>query len=584
MKGLSRILGSVTALLLVGGAAPLLTQTAHMAPITPHASAPSSVWNVGDVFLGVSNGQYQVRTQDGTLKEIISDGRGGFTTGCAFDTTGNLYATNFGTSVVDKYSASDPHPHTLFGGGYSIPESIVFDAQGRVYVGNIGGIVGIQQFAADGTFLRTIIRTKVDWFDIAADQDTIYYTQEGIDIKAVSISTGTQLHNFTTGTASKAYAMRILPDGGVLLADNATIKRYNSAGVVVQTYSVAGEGSWFSLNLDPNGTSFWSGGYVSANLYRFNIQTGAVEVGPINTGNGPGTLFGICVLGEITVGAPSPTVTSTGTPATPTSVPTASETPAVSPTENRITPTVVPTDTPIATTPSETPTDRPRRTPSNTPTDTRTPRRTSTSTPVSASTSTFTPVATTTLTPTSIDTATSTPTDTAIATSTFTPVSTDTATSTPTPGSVIVGHTNWQGIPQPGPLNTGITETLVLCAGGVPSNYTALTDAGGFFTVTVALPNGAYSWWLKSPRNLANAGTLAITGGTTNVEFGMMRGGDANNNDVIDAADFNMLKQQFGATGSGMASDFNNDGIVNSLDFTLLKGNFGAAGAPANCP
>jgi hypothetical protein len=599
MKGLSRILGSVTALLLIGGAAPLLTQTAQMAPITPHTSAPSSVWSVGDVFLGVSNGQYQVRAQDGTLKEIISDGRGGFTTGCAFDTVGNLYATNFGTSVVDKYSASDPHPRTLFGSGYSIPESIVFDAQGRVYVGNIGGIAGIQQFAADGTFLRTIISTRVDWFDIAADQDTIYYTQEGIDIKAVSISMGAQLPNFTTGTAGRAYAMRILPDGGVLLADNANIKRYNSAGVVVQTYSVTGEGSWFSLNLDPNGTSFWSGGYVSANLYRFNIQTGAVEAGPINTGNGPSTLFGICVLGEITVGAPSPTVTETGTPATPTSVPTASETqivtpsqvptasetPAVSPTENRITPTVVPTDTPTAgTTPSETPTDRPRRTPSNTPTDTRTPRGTSTPTPASASTSTFTPVATTTFTPTSTDTATSTPTGTATATTTFTPVSTDTATSTPTPGSVIVGHTSWQGIPQPGPLNTGITETLILCSGGVPSSYTAHADAGGFFTVTVALPNGAYNWWLKSPRNLADAGTLTLSGGTANVEFGMMRGGDANNNDVVDAPDFNMLKQQFGATGSGMAADFNNDGIVNSLDFTLLKANFGAAGAPANCP
>ncbi|MFQ5505115.1 MAG: hypothetical protein ACE5F1_10005 [Planctomycetota bacterium] len=76
----------------------------------------------------------------------------------------------------------------------------------------------------------------------------------------------------------------------------------NSAGAVVQTYDYGSEGSWFSLNLDPNGSSFWAGNFGSSNFYRFNIATGAVEVGPISTGTRGSTLFGITVKGELTAG------------------------------------------------------------------------------------------------------------------------------------------------------------------------------------------------------------------------------------------------------------------------------------------
>lgn len=261
------------------------------------APAYASTWAVGDVFLGVESGNYQVRDPSGALKETLNAGSG-FTTGCAIDKAGNLYGTYFSDNKVVKFDNAHPHAATPFGSGYATPESIAFDAAGNVYVGNLGN--GIRQYDAAGNFLKTVINTRVDWFDIAADQDTILYTQEGSDIKRVSIATGASLPDFTTGTAVHAYALRILPDGGVLLADQDNVKRYDSAGAVIQTYDVAGEDTWFSLNLDPNGTSFWAGNFGTANYYRFNIASGAVEVGPINTGTGSGSLFGICVFGELT--------------------------------------------------------------------------------------------------------------------------------------------------------------------------------------------------------------------------------------------------------------------------------------------
>jgi len=171
--------------------------------------------------------------------------------------------------------------------------------------GDIGG--SLLQFDPTGTIPKTIIETRVDFFDIAADQDTILYTQELRDIKRVSISTGTSLSNFTTGTAENAFAIRILPDGSVLLADRDDVKRYDSEGYVFQTYDRPGENSWFSLNLDPNGTSFWSGNFETSNYYRFNIATEALEIGPINTGTLADTLFGLCAKGEITAALPPET-------------------------------------------------------------------------------------------------------------------------------------------------------------------------------------------------------------------------------------------------------------------------------------
>jgi hypothetical protein len=297
----------VTAAVAVAALCALLASTVSSQPDVARAS---TTWNTGDLFLGVAGGQYQVRAPDGTLKETLNSGLGGFTTGCAFDADDDFYGTFFSANTVAAFEGpADPHTQTAFGGGYSTPESVAFDGAGNVYVGNLGN--GILKFDSAGVFQQNVINTRVDFFDIAADQDTIYYGQEGNDVKAVSITSG-PLPNFSTGTATQAFAMRILPDGGLLLADLTEVKRYDSAGVVIDTYDVGGEDSWFSLNLDPNGTSFWAGNFGTANYYKFNIDTGALEAGPLNTGTGSQTLFGICVLGEPVVSQPqTETITAT---------------------------------------------------------------------------------------------------------------------------------------------------------------------------------------------------------------------------------------------------------------------------------
>lgn len=265
-------------------------------------AAFASTWSSGDVFVGVEGGNYNVYSNAGVFKETITAGSS-YTTGCAFNNDQTkLFTTYFGNGNVETFDTVHPHASALFAGGISTPESVVFDKLGNVYVstGNSGG--GFSKYSSSGTLLAhyTPSPSQVDWIDLAADQKTIFYTGESTTIHRFDVSTNTQLPDFAS-TGSTLYALRILPDGGVLVANTSNILRYNAAGTVIQTYDRAGNDSWFALNLDPNGTSFWSGDFSTADVVKFNIATGAVE-NNFNTGTGNFTVFGLCLKGEITVG------------------------------------------------------------------------------------------------------------------------------------------------------------------------------------------------------------------------------------------------------------------------------------------
>lgn len=155
--------------------------------------------------------------------------------------------------------------------------------------------------------------------------------------------------------------------------------------------------------------------------------------------------------------------------------------------------------------------------------------------------------------------------------------------------SALVGHVTWQGRPpQPNTLQQ-LPITLTLRTSTSETNYpTQATDASGYFTSAVSnLANGTYVWRVKGPQYLVNCGGVILTGApTTSIEMGQMKTGDANNDNVINAADFNILKGTFGKTpgdpGYDASADFTGDNTVNVADFSLLRGNFGQGGAPPN--
>jgi photosystem II stability/assembly factor-like uncharacterized protein len=165
-----------------------------------------------------------------------------------------------------------------------------------------------------------------------------------------------------------------------------------------------------------------------------------------------------------------------------------------------------------------------------------------------------------------------------------------TPTATPITNAALIGHVTWQGHPaQPNPLQQ-LPVTLTLKLGTSEYNYSGTTNGNGTFAMPVgSVPGGTYNWRAKGPQFLANSGTVTLSGApTTNVEMGFMRTADANNDNVVNAVDFNILKLTFGKSigvlGYDERADFTGDQAVNVTDFNLLKVNFGQGGSPPIIP
>lgn len=268
---------------------------------------------VGDVFAAVGNGKVEHFNSSGVLLETLDTTSGGsFTTGMAFDSSGKLYVTAFSASKLAQFDNSGTLLNPNFVAGLATPESVLFDKTGNIFVGNLGN--GIRKYDSTGAFLGTVTGTRTDWIDLTADGSTFLFTQEGSAIHTVSNGLpGAAGPDFASGFAGsdRAFALRLLPTGGALLADGVNIKRFDAAGNLIQIYDKAGQDNWFSLNLDPNGTSFWSGDFSTGDISKFDIASGADQF-DFNAGTGANTLFGLTVFGEITVVHPAPDAGSTG--------------------------------------------------------------------------------------------------------------------------------------------------------------------------------------------------------------------------------------------------------------------------------
>jgi hypothetical protein len=251
--------------------------------------------------------------------------------------------------------------------------------------------------------------------------------------------------------------------------------------------------------------------------------------------------------------------------------------------------TYTPSNTPVSTntptlTSTNTPTDTPTLTQTQAPTNTRTNTPTPTDTPTGTFTSTNTPT----------NTSTSTPTDTPTYTATPTGTPTYTATSTPLVNLSLIGHVTIAGRPDPPSPLQSVTVTLELrpLGGGPLLSYTSTTDNYGYITVTTdllpGLVPGSYNWRIKNAQTLALSGSANLTAGVNQVEMGVFKEGDADNNNCVGTVDFNIMKVTYGIPpgqpGYDPRADFTGDTLISVQDFNLLKVNYGQCGADPISP
>ena len=274
--------------LVAGGAtvdtvSPWLAQTAP-----PDASNPAACGGSGDIFVGVGNGQVDRYTPDGTLVATMDTGQASETTGMAFDSSGNLYVTNFAANVISKFDGSGNLVGTFGSGFDSDPMSIAFDSSGKAYVGQADDTGYVLEFDPSGSFIESFAPAPEDrgtaFVSLAPDDCTLYYTSESTSVKRYDVCKVMQLPDFADGLPGVfAYQNVPLPDGGMLVADTSAVLRLDSSGNIIQTYSRPEDGQYFGLALVPDGNSFWATDYRTGNVVHFDLASGDV-LGAFATG------------------------------------------------------------------------------------------------------------------------------------------------------------------------------------------------------------------------------------------------------------------------------------------------------------
>ena len=297
---LACVIGSVA-----GGEALAIDLPAGVAPTIDLSTPPS--FAPGDVLVSLRTGEVQWWSRDGALVGVIVNMIPGKAEGMGFDAAGYLYvshycadATCLAGNAVEKFS---PQGISLgaFGSGYNCnPYAFAFDRAGRIYVGQADCTGDIRQFDASGVF-QTAFDVAADVrgsarIDLASDGCAMFYTSQGPNVKRFDVCSNHQLPDFNAAPITSGYAgsLRILPDGGVLVATANDVARLDSGGRLVRTYDAPGEPDlWIGLDLVGDGT-FWASNYGSSNVYRFDLATGTV-LASFNTGTPTTTIKDVLV-------------------------------------------------------------------------------------------------------------------------------------------------------------------------------------------------------------------------------------------------------------------------------------------------
>jgi WD40 repeat protein len=272
---------------------------------------------LGNIIVSGTPSTIRELTPTGTLVQTLPNaGPGSTTTGMCFDATGALLVTLFSNGTVAKYDLNGNLATSSFITAPGSPEACVRDSAGNFYVTSVGGVAAIRKFSSTGTPLSSFqVGARSDWLDLAADQCTMYYGDEtpGNKIHGFNVCTNTALADLS-GSSGQYTALRVLPGSGDIIVANGatnTVQRFSSAGTLIGAWTPTGfTGTIFSLNLDPDGATFWTGS-TTGNLFRFALSGFGTQLININTGNNP--MYGVAVVGEITTGGggpPPPTVSA----------------------------------------------------------------------------------------------------------------------------------------------------------------------------------------------------------------------------------------------------------------------------------
>jgi len=269
----------------------------------------------GDLFVGSAQNRVLWFDPAGVLLAVLSPPTSGPGTvaGMAFGPGANLYVTKHGEQNIDVYASTGEYLKRIETAYIPYPQSplsIVFDKRGYKFLGirnpNLGGPFNrIVELDTHDNFSRSFSPANAGHatseisgnLDLAADQCTVLLRSE--DTFATPLTDGgniwvwVQRFDTCTGRMSSDFArlsrdlagdVRVLPDGGLLVADR-VVRRLDSKGDPVRKYDIpydadlrAGASGPFIryLSLDAGGKSFWAADAVWNRISKVDLETGEV--------------------------------------------------------------------------------------------------------------------------------------------------------------------------------------------------------------------------------------------------------------------------------------------------------------------
>jgi streptogramin lyase len=279
----------------------------------PSALAKPVPLGSGDVLASVGNGKVKHFDSSGNLLGTLDTTTGATTAGMCTDSSGHVFVTDFEKQAISEFDSGANLLAANWVSGYpgQKDESCTVDANDDVYVGGPSYSTIVEydpsgkQIASFSVAVDSSGTSGTDWVDLASDQCTLFYTDEGSTIKRFNACTNTQMPDFATGLPKPCFELRIRPNAEVLVACGSEVARLDSTGTVIQTYKVSGTTELFSLSLDPDGKTFWTGDDINGGpnglIAHVDIATGTV-LGTFNSSPPKGWgLSGLYLVGGIVV-------------------------------------------------------------------------------------------------------------------------------------------------------------------------------------------------------------------------------------------------------------------------------------------
>ena len=279
------------------------------------ASATHPRFAPGDLLVGVGSSKVQWRHGDGTLRATMTTAVSSpQTTGMAFDLAGKLYVTAYTSNAINRFATSGTADGTFGSGFSSHPESIAFGRAGFALVGQERGSRDIHRYSASGQLQATFDAPTegnkgTDRLDLGSDQRTVLYVGEGKAVKGFDIVANSAPDfdgsgpltpgNWATGLpGSAALDLKILPTGGVLVADTEMIVRIPGPGAQPIVLDAEGQNCWSALALGTTTESFYAADSCSKKVFRFNLTTRVGTV--VFTGDRRDNIQSLAVFGGLT--------------------------------------------------------------------------------------------------------------------------------------------------------------------------------------------------------------------------------------------------------------------------------------------